>query len=141
MSDKRMKKIFEAYKQILFSLLLIIAAAAAVIVFGIIIVAPLWAAATKYKTFYTIVVFAVAAILFLYYLFDKIKKEREFSKKIRNFLFNSFLILFTGFLIFSAILLASNGLYIHSIFIVALIFLISGVIKFFFFNKNNNEFK
>ena len=136
-----MKKIFEAYKGIFYSILLIIAATAVIILFGFLTVTPLWIAATKYKSFYTIAVFAIAAAIFLYYLIIKIKKERQFAKKIIAFLLKIILILLTAFLLTSAILLASNGFYVHSTFIFVLIFLISGLIKFYFLGKSNNEFK
>ncbi|MCL2706426.1 MAG: hypothetical protein FWE72_09500 [Spirochaetaceae bacterium] len=134
-----MKKLIEAYKKILHSLLLIIAAAAVIILSGFIIVTPLWLAATKYKRFYTITLFVIAAVLFIYFLIIKIKKEDNFGKKIITFIFKSFLILFAAFLLLSAILLASNGFYIHSISIVVLIFLIAGLIKSYFLRKNNNN--
>ena len=135
-----MKKLFESYKRIIYSLFLLIAAVAVIIISGFLIVTPLWAVATKYKSIYTIAVFVIAAILFIYYLTIKIKKKHINTKKIISFVLNSLLILLAAFLLLSAILLASNGFYIHSISIVVLIFLIAGLIKTYFFNKNNNEF-
>ena len=137
-----MKKLFEAYKGIIYSIFLLIAAATVIILTGFIIVTPLWAAATKYKGFYTIAVFVIATILFIYFIINKIKKEQNFAKKIMRYILNSLLILLAAFLLLSAILLASNGFYIHSISIVVLIFLITGLIKTYFSRKNsNNEFQ
>ena len=136
-----MKNIFEAYKGIIYSIFLIIAAAAVIAVSGFIIVTPLWAVATKYKSLYTVAVFVIAAILVIYYLIIKIRKKQLVAKKITAHVFNFFLILLAAFLLLSAILLANNGFYIHSITIVVMIFLISGVIRYYFSRKSKNEFR
>ena len=134
-----MKKLFEAYKEILYSIFLIIASTVVIILFGFIFVTPLWIAATKYKYFYTIAFFTIITILFLHFLIIKIRKKHLEPKKIINFVFNFFLILLGAFLFLSAIMLANNGFYIHSIAIVVLIFLILGIIRSFSTRKNNNH--
>lgn len=125
------RKITDAYKEILYIVFFVLVSAGVITASGFAIVTPLWIAATRFKSAFTLLLFAVASAYLVYIAVSGLRKKRFFLKSIGIFLIKSFLLISAAVLILSSILLLENGIYLQGFLIMGILFLISGIFRFF----------
>jgi len=130
-----MKKIADAYKEIINIILYVLISAVIITALGFLIVTPMWIAATSYKKAFTFLFFIAFTIYIFYHLVYCFKNDREKLKKIKNNILKTFLYIIILLIITSSFILIKNGFYLQAAAIILSIFIFSGLLKYFNFKK------
>ena len=130
-----MKKIADAYKEIISIFLYIIISAFIITSLGFLIVTPMWIAATSYKKVFTFLFFTAFTLYIFYYLVYCFRNDRDKLNKIKINILKTVLYFIILLIISSSFILISNGFYFQAAAIILSIFIFSGLLKYFNFKK------
>lgn len=125
------RKITDAYKELLYILFFILVSAGLIAASSFAIVTPMWIAATRFKSAFTLLLFTGAASYIAYNAVTGIRKKRFSLKYSGIFITKLLLLISAAVLLLSSILLFKNGIYLQGILIIGTLFLISGLFRFF----------